>query len=241
MLPYIQQEAERWNNTPLDTTAYVGLKGYNFFKRKKGGIYKVRLNNLLNESVYGTNTTLASTKNSDHTLPLKMPKSRTCSVSPNRHHITKKCCLDAVLCSHHTSKKNCDKKLDVFNKASAKLTRHIFNNNRDDEKKSITSGKIEGTKKYSSRILRDVEKWGPSTQHTVKKCSTFGRILRRQTRNNEVKGYSKDSLQRLAFGDLKMYYDNKESFIGNYAEMLIKQLLVRSNEGAKFRTPVSFN
>lgn len=180
---------------------------------------------------------------------IRAAKGRSCPVLKTKerarvthdfYHIRKRCCVEAAVSSEESE---CRKGKFMRSHTGRRLLCQILNSNRDDEFALLKYGRSREERGDFARLMKPKEKWGmkqPVAPTQVRR-NVFGRTLTRAERENSSvsDGYSREALDRLAFGDLKMYIADQSSFMEEYTQLVIKQLLVQSNTGVKYRTPIS--
>ncbi len=242
---------------PLDTTLYFGGANYNLLKRKRTGLYRAwSTSDNETSSVAAVENSYGLMLPSDvsgvisaglrlsrkRSYNATKQKGKTMTAHPTCHHVKRRqCCVDAGEEEVNFGDNVSNRSKDLRSEAAKKLRWLILKSNRDDESNSIKYGKQKGSAEYTSKLIRTKEKWGSSTIQTREKISAFGRTISRSRRGASLisGGYSRESLQRLAFGDLKLYIPSQDGFKDEYTQLVIKQLLVESDTGAKYRTPIS--
>eukprot|EP00826_Nyctotherus_ovalis_P001691 TRINITY_DN10293_c0_g1_i4.p1 TRINITY_DN10293_c0_g1~~TRINITY_DN10293_c0_g1_i4.p1 ORF type:complete len:107 (+),score=24.18 TRINITY_DN10293_c0_g1_i4:347-667(+) len=92
---------------------------------------------------------------------------------------------------------------------------------------------------YTSSGLEDPEKWGTNGRQVTRGFNTFGRNLKRFKQEHRIQEYSRDELQRLVLSDVKLYIPSHAQYVRNYTKEIVRELLLQSNSGVKYREPCS--
>jgi len=193
--------------------------------------YKVkpRSNTVFFNSDLMKNYNQLSLFNSSNFIRQKRSLPRLQSPEKPKHNRTRGCCNKNIP-KVHTEK-------DLTRILEQKLFKEIKD---DDIAERTQMMKLRGKDKlanYTSSALQDEEKWGTNGKQVRRGFSTFGRNLKRFKRQEKVQEYSREELQRLALGDVKLYIPSHADYIRNYTKEIVKELLLQSNTGAKYREP----
>lgn len=145
-------------------------------------------------------------------------------------HLARKCCVDA------------DKKPsgDKSRRNRIKLAQlQLFNQIKEDDMenvKGIQTFKKDKLLEYTSAKLKDKIKWGSNSTVERNKEQSFCRNVKAK-KPIKVKERSRESLERLALGDIKLYIPSRKDYIQIYTKAIVRELLLQSNSGVKYRNP----
>ena len=122
------------------------------------------------------------------------------------------------------------------------LEQKLFKQIKDDDtEERMRVIKLRGKDKlanYSSSGLQEQEKWGTRNKQSIRAFSTFGRHIQRIKKKDKVKEYSGEELVRLVFNDVKLYIPSHAQYFRDHTKEIVRDLLLHSNTGAKYRSPV---
>lgn len=123
------------------------------------------------------------------------------------------------------------------------LEQKLFKQIRDDDtEERMQLIKLRGKDKhanYTSSGLEDPEKWGTSAKQVTRGFNTFGRNLKKFKQEHKIQEYSRDELQRLVLSDVKLYIPSRVQYVRDYTKEIVRELLLQSNSGVKYREPCS--
>lgn len=144
---------------------------------------------------------------------------------------TRKCCNKEGL-KHQNTK-------DLTTILEQKLFKEIKD---DDTAERLQMMKLRGKDKlanYTSSGLQEQEKWGTAGKQVTRGFSTFGRNIQRSKKQDTIQGYSREELQRLVLSDVKLYIPSRAQYVRDYTKEIIRELILQSNTGVKYRDPCS--
>jgi len=143
----------------------------------------------------------------------------------------RKCCNNK-----NSSKVQNDKNLTTI------LQQKLFKQIKDDDtEERMRVIKLRGKDKlanYTSSALQEQEKWGTNNKQPIRAFNTFGRHIQRIKKKDKVREHTGDELLRLAFNDIKLYIPSHAQYLRDYTKEMVRELLLQSNTGVKYRSPV---
>ncbi len=249
--PLYLAEFQDSSNPPLDTTLIMKKTQYSFLKRKSINI-NARIAKTISESrnVVNMARKLLGEREDLHLRQASPSSSRKASeheTKPNSRSISP---YKDARCGNMAQLRRIAGSLSPMGRRYAgrnhnlatktlALDRCIWDNEKNEEMSRIRSGSDVSEVGYGAMAQEKAAKWG-SSQHIgkTKMYSIFGRKAKREP-SNEPK-YTRDSLERLAMNDMRLYAESEQEFMNEYAVNMVGALLLQTDGGSKYRKPVDF-
>ncbi len=235
--PLYLEEFQDRRNPPLDTSIIMLKSQYSFFKRKNQDL-NARTAKAITDSRRVVQLARELFRR-DRAKKSRTPARVQSRSSGNTSHAfstshKSRCCSRqaGATCASSARKRELEAK-------SFRLNQNILDSNRVAEQESIYRNHDLAEADYASKV-HSKAKWGSSGYLRNMKINVFGRRAKRGSSFAHVPKYSRDSLERLAVSDMRLYTESEQKFKDDYAYSVVEGLLMQTNQGAKYRRAVDF-
>lgn len=224
MLPTISLPKQ----SSLNHTEALGNKYYDFYTFKLTRRLKLQLQSKSHAS--NLHYTLDSQKDlavirSKCQLPRK--NTRPANRKSNSYVIRKCCAGDGVKVSENQVRRN-----------RVRLAQHqLFKQIKEDDREILRDANSFDNitlRACNSILAKGGAKWGSNNAIKLNRQQVHGRSVRGK-KPLEVKERSRESLERLASGDVKLYIPSRQDYVKVHARAIVRELLLQSNSGVKYR------
>ena len=207
-------------NPPLDTSLFFANQCYDFYALKQG-VHSMKRSRMKllesNGSMRGRNITKSVLTNKHKSnRNIKQEPIIDCNMLPVIHQKRNKTII-----------------------LEQKLFNEIKNDDQEESLRIINFSAEKKFSKYSSEGIQKAEEWGSNKTHKTIKLNAFGRKIKIK-KPLHVVDRTRESLERLVSSDIKLYIPSQKKYMSNLSKNMVCDLLLQSDTGAKYRTPIGF-